>query len=80
MSEPKSPPASSSRPSWLTNRVIVGLVIGVLLLIFISLNRQHTEISFIVFSAETSLWIALALAGAAGFLAGYLLGRKRYRQ
>ena len=51
-----------------------------LLLLFISLNHQHTEISFIVFSAETSLWIALALAGAAGFLAGYLLGRKRYRQ
>ena len=80
MSEQKSPAPSSSRPSWLTNRVIVGLVVAVLLLLFIGLNHQHTEISFIVFSAETSLWIALALAGAAGFLAGYLFGRKRYRQ
>jgi uncharacterized integral membrane protein len=80
VSEQKSPTPSSSRPSWLTNRVIGGLVIAVLLLLFISVNHEHTEISFIVFSAETSLWIALALAGAAGFLAGYLLGRRRYRQ
>ena len=79
MSEPKTPVNPSSRPTWLTNRVIVALVVAVLLLIFIGLNHQHTEISFIVFSAETSLWIALALAGAAGFLAGYLFGRKRYR-
>ena len=33
----------------------------------------------IFFTARTALWVALALAGAGGLLAGYLLGRKRYR-
>lgn len=80
MSDQKTPATPSSRPTWLTNRVIGGIAIGLLLLIFIALNRQHTKVSFIVFSTETSLWIALALAGGAGFLAGYLVGKRRYRQ
>lgn len=80
MSEHEHPPTSSSRPTWLTNRVLGGIVVAVLLLIFITVNRDKTEISFILFSAETSLWIALALAGAAGCLVGFLLGRRRYRR
>ena len=80
MSEHESPPSTSGRPGWLTNRVIVGIVVAVLLLIFIMVNRDTTEISFILFSAETSLWIALAIAGAAGCLIGFLVGRRRYRK
>lgn len=67
-------------PGGLSNRAIVGLVIGALLIVFIAFNRDETEISFIAFTARASLWVALALAGGAGFFAGFLLGRKRYRQ
>ncbi len=71
--------AVASRPDWLTNRVIGGLVLAVILLLFIAFNGQHTEISFVVFKAEAALWVALALAGGIGLVVGFLLGRKRYR-
>ena len=70
---------SRPRPDWLTNRVIGGLVLAVILLLFIAFNGQHTEISFVVFKAEAALWVALALAGGIGLVVGFLLGRKRYR-
>jgi len=47
--------------------------------LFIALNRDRTSISFILFSAETMLWVALTLAAVGGFVAGFLLGRNRYR-
>ena len=43
------------------------------------MNRDETEISFIAFSTRTALWVALAVAAAVGFVAGFLLGRARYR-
>ncbi len=75
----RQPTPVSSRPDWLTNRVIGGLVLAVILLLFIAFNGQHTEISFVVFKAEAALWVALALAGGIGLVVGFLLGRKRYR-
>jgi len=65
--------------SGLSYRAIAGIVVGALVVVFILLNRDQTTISFIFFTARTALWVALALAGAGGLLAGYLVGRKRYR-
>jgi uncharacterized integral membrane protein len=61
-------------------RAIAGIAIAVLIVLFIVLNRDETDISFIVFTAETHLWIALTLAAAGGFVAGFLISRRRYRQ
>ncbi len=63
----------------LSYRTLAGLALVVLVFVFIVLNRDETEISFIVFSSTTALWVALALAAAAGFVAGFLIGRRRYR-
>jgi uncharacterized integral membrane protein len=71
--------AERARFAGLSYRTIAGIAIGVLIVVFILLNRDETEISFIVFTAETALWIALALAAAGGFVAGFLMGRRRYR-
>jgi uncharacterized integral membrane protein len=60
-------------------RAIGGGVVAAVVLLFIVLNRDETEISFIVFSARTALWLALSVAAAGGFVAGFLLGRQRYR-
>jgi hypothetical protein len=46
---------------------------------FIAMSRDRTSISFILFTAETLLWVAPTLAAVGGFVAGFLLGRKRYR-
>jgi uncharacterized integral membrane protein len=76
------PDAGSS--SWnarsrLSPRTIAAIVIAVLVLVFIIANRDSTEISFVLFRARMSLWVALTLAAVAGFGAGFLFSRKRYR-
>jgi uncharacterized integral membrane protein len=64
----------------LSVRMLAGLLLVLLVVLFVALNREETEISFIVFDSTTSLWVALALAAAAGFLAGFLFGRRHYRR
>ena len=54
-----------------------GLVIVVLAVTFIALNRDDATVSFVVFDAETSLWIALAISAALRFAGGGLIGRRR---
>jgi uncharacterized integral membrane protein len=63
----------------LSYRYVVGAVIAILVVTFIAMNRDRTSISFILFNAETVLWVALTLAAVGGFVAGFLLGRQRYR-
>lgn len=73
------PEGRSSRPRGPGARTIFGFIVAALVVVFIAINRDDTEISFIFFSAQTSLWIALAVAAAGGYLAGVLSGRKWYR-
>ncbi len=61
-------------------RTIAGLVLALVVLLFVVLNRDETEISFIVFDARTALWIALLLAALGGFVAGFLMSRAYYRR
>ena len=72
-------PSSSGARFRLTPRTIAAIIIAVLVLIFIIANHNSTEISFVLFQARMSLWVALALAAVAGFAAGFLISRKRYR-
>lgn len=69
----------SNGPFGLSYRMIAGIVLVLLVVLFIALNRDETEVSFVAFSARTDLWTALTLAAAGGFVAGFLLGRQRYR-
>jgi uncharacterized integral membrane protein len=60
-------------------RTVAGIAVAALIVLFTALNRDETKISFVFFTAETALWIALTLAGAGGFIAGFLIGRRHYR-
>lgn len=55
----------------------IGLIILIVIGVFIGLNREDAVVSFGVFDATTSLWVALTLAAAGGFIAGWLIGRRR---
>jgi uncharacterized integral membrane protein len=59
------------------NWVIAAIVVYAIL--FILLNRKSVSISFVFFSAQARLLIALLLAGALGFVAGWLVRRRQER-
>ncbi len=78
MNNEKTP--APAEPSGITPRLVIGGVVGVILIIFIIINRSQTEVSFIFFTAQTPLWVALVVAAILGFLGGVLFGRKRYKR
>lgn len=63
----------------LSGRAIGGIVIAVLVVVFIAVNRDQTSVSFIFFTTTVALWVALTIAAIGGFIAGFLIGRKRYK-
>jgi uncharacterized integral membrane protein len=69
-----------SRPSGPSTRTVAVLIIAVLVAVFILANLGSTRISFVFFHAEAPLWAALAIMAAGGFLAGFLVGRRRYHK
>ena len=50
----------------LSYRYVAGAVITILVVTFIAMNRDRTSILFILFTAETVLWVALTLAAVGG--------------
>ncbi|HSJ94775.1 MAG TPA: LapA family protein [Gaiellaceae bacterium] len=66
------------------NRAIVRLVVLALLvlyaLVFVLMNRDDVEVSFVFFTATTPLIVALVLVGLIGGVAGWLArGQARRR-
>ena len=66
------------------NRAIVRLVVLALLvlyaLVFVLMNRDDVEVSFVFFTATTPLIVALVLVGVIGAVAGWLArGQARRR-
>ncbi len=55
----------------------IGVVIVVLVGVFIALNRDEANVSLGVAEVTMPLWVALTIAAALGFIAGWLIGRRR---
>lgn len=72
--------AAAAKGGGLSGRAIGGIVIAVLVVVFIAINREAANVSFLFTSVTMPLWIALSIAGAGGLLAGFLIGRKKYKR
>ena len=78
MSQYPNQPAPAQKKG-LSGRAIGGIVVAVVVIIFIAINRDQTTVSFLFFSTELALWVALTIAAIGGLIAGFLIGRKRYK-
>jgi uncharacterized integral membrane protein len=78
MSQYPNQPAPAKKQG-LSGRAIGGIVVAVVVIIFIAINRDQTDVNFLFFSAQVALWVALTIAAIGGLIAGFLIGRKRYK-
>jgi uncharacterized integral membrane protein len=72
--------ATSARGARWSGRTIGGIAALALLVVWILVNRDTVDVSFLVWTAALPLWIALAVAALLGALVGYLMARKRHRR
>jgi uncharacterized integral membrane protein len=72
-------PAAPEKKNGLSGRAIGGLIIAAVVIVFIVINRDQTQVNFVFFTAEIALWVALTIAAVGGLIAGFLIGRKRYK-
>lgn len=69
----------SRRTSPVNASAVAGALVAALLVLWIVVNRDRVDVSFLVATLTMPLWGALASAAGLGALAGYLLGRRRGR-
>lgn len=63
----------------LSPKAIVGIVIAVVCLIFVFSNTKEATLSFLWLDITAAGWVFLFTLLALGFLAGFLIGRSRYK-
>ncbi len=56
-------------------RLVLGIVLGVLVLVFIAENTAETKIRFFIPQVTAPLWMGLIVAALLGALAGALIAR-----
>lgn len=61
------------------SRVVVGIVVLVVLLVFVFQNTEETPLHFLFFDFSAPLWLMLGLTVLLSLGVGYLLGRRRRR-
>jgi uncharacterized integral membrane protein len=58
-------------------RFWIGILIVVLIGVFIALNREQANVSLVFANVTMPLWVALTISAVLGFVAGWLIGRRR---
>jgi uncharacterized integral membrane protein len=72
-------PGSPDEGVNLSPKAIAGIVIAVVCLIFVFSNTKEATLSFLWLDITGAGWVFLFALLALGFLAGFLIGRNRYK-
>lgn len=62
----------SSRPAWLTARLITALVLTALVLVFVFTNQSTVQVQILVWSVDSPLWALILVMLAVGIVIGSL--------
>ena len=74
-SAPAQPVPSTGRDRSMVVKIIIGLILLIILIIFVAQNSERVTVDFVFGNAEVGLiWVFLACA-LIGALIGYLVGR-----
>lgn len=73
-----APPAKSGGIN-LSSKQITGIIIGIIALIFVFSNTGPVSLKFLFLDITTPGWVMLLILLAAGFAAGFLVARGRYK-
>ena len=68
-------PEREPRRAGVRPRLILLVLFGVLLVVFAAANFRPVHVSFLLFAARARVVTVIVVAGALGFLAGFLAGR-----
>ncbi len=80
MSDLNKPGEATGSGVQLSPRAIVGIAIAVVCLIFVFSNTGQVSLRFLWIEITAAGWILLFLLLALGFLAGFMVGRNRYKK
>ena len=79
--KPSGQPAGASGSGVnLSTRQIIAIVVALVCLVFVFSNTGETTLSFLWIDITAAGWIFLFLLLALGFLAGFMIGRNRYKK
>jgi putative membrane protein len=80
MSDVNRPDEAKGQGVQLSPRTVVGLAIAAVCLVFVFSNTSKATLRFLWIEITAAGWIFLFLLLALGFLAGFMVGRNRYRK
>ena len=56
-------------------RTILLIIVALLFVVFLFQNAEEVQVDFLFVDVRAPLWLAIAVAGALGLIAGWLIGR-----
>jgi uncharacterized integral membrane protein len=72
---PDRPSGKAPRGTGIRPRQVLLFVVAILFVLFAVANFRTVRVSFLLFTTQARVVTVIVVAGALGFLAGYLVGR-----
>lgn len=72
MTNPPVTPRRSSRPAWLTTRLVAVVVLAILAVIFVVTNQGTVQVQILIWAVNSPLWALILVMLVVGIVIGSL--------